>query len=113
ASECLFVDFLSEIEPKKVFEALKHPGCINAMQEELNMFYRKIAIGSKWVFKKKKDDNGKTTKNKARLVAQGCSQEEGNDYNETYALVVRMEAIMIFFAFSIYMNFKVKCLHEW
>ncbi|GJT54745.1 retrovirus-related pol polyprotein from transposon TNT 1-94 [Tanacetum coccineum] len=35
ASECLFADFLSEIEPKKVFEALKHPGWVDAMQEEL------------------------------------------------------------------------------
>ncbi|GJR27158.1 retrovirus-related pol polyprotein from transposon TNT 1-94 [Tanacetum coccineum] len=60
ASECLFANFLSEIEPKKVSEALKHPGWIDAMQEELNQFYRnkvwtlvplpygKIAIGSKW-----------------------------------------------------------------
>ncbi|GKF18592.1 hypothetical protein Tco_0063510, partial [Tanacetum coccineum] len=39
ASECLFVDFLSEIKPKKVFEALKHPGWIDVMQEELNQFY--------------------------------------------------------------------------
>ncbi|GKC36564.1 retrovirus-related pol polyprotein from transposon TNT 1-94 [Tanacetum coccineum] len=62
ASECLFADFLSEIEPKKVSEALKHPGWIDAMQEELNLFYKnkvwtlvplpygKTAIGSKWVF---------------------------------------------------------------
>ncbi|GJZ33484.1 retrovirus-related pol polyprotein from transposon TNT 1-94 [Tanacetum coccineum] len=59
ASECLFADFLSEIEPKKVSEALKYPGWVDAMQEELNQFYRnkvwtlvplpygKIAIGSK------------------------------------------------------------------
>nr|GFA91106.1 retrovirus-related Pol polyprotein from transposon TNT 1-94 [Tanacetum cinerariifolium] len=59
ANECLFAKFLSEIEPKKVFEALKHPVWINAMQEELNQFYKnkvwtlvplpngKIAIGSK------------------------------------------------------------------
>ncbi|GJW45044.1 retrovirus-related pol polyprotein from transposon TNT 1-94 [Tanacetum coccineum] len=40
ASECLFADFLSEIEPKKVSEALKHPGWVDAMQEELNQFYR-------------------------------------------------------------------------
>ncbi|GJX28201.1 retrovirus-related pol polyprotein from transposon TNT 1-94 [Tanacetum coccineum] len=97
ASECLFADFLSEIEPKKVSEALKHPGWIDAMQEELNQFYRnkvwtlvplpygKIAIGSKWVFMNKKDKHGTTTKNKARLVAQGYSQEEGIDYDETFA----------------------------
>ncbi|GJY39928.1 retrovirus-related pol polyprotein from transposon TNT 1-94 [Tanacetum coccineum] len=79
ASECLFADFLFEIEPKKVFEALKHPGWIDAMQEELKQFYRNIvwtlvplpygktAIGSKWVFRNKKDEHGITQK-AARLV---------------------------------------------
>ncbi|GJT69389.1 retrovirus-related pol polyprotein from transposon TNT 1-94 [Tanacetum coccineum] len=119
ASECLFADFLSEIEPKKVFEALKHPGWIDAMQEELNQFYRnkvwtlvplpygKITIGSKWVFRNKKDEHGTTTKNKARLVAQGDCQEKGINYDETFAPVARMEAIRIFLDFATYMNFKV------
>ncbi|GJT70042.1 retrovirus-related pol polyprotein from transposon TNT 1-94 [Tanacetum coccineum] len=119
ASECLFTDFLSEIEPKKASEALKHPGWIDAMQEELNQFYRnkvwtlvplpygKIVIDSKWVFRNKKDEHGTTTKNKARLVAQGYSQEEGIDYDETFAPVAMMEAIRIFLAFATYMNFKV------
>ncbi|GKE25060.1 retrovirus-related pol polyprotein from transposon TNT 1-94, partial [Tanacetum coccineum] len=78
---------------------LKHPGWIDSMQEELNQFYRnkvwslvplpykKIAIGSKWVFRNKKDKHGTTTKNRTRLVAQGYSQEEGIDYDETFALV--------------------------
>ncbi|GKD17876.1 retrovirus-related pol polyprotein from transposon TNT 1-94, partial [Tanacetum coccineum] len=81
ASECLFADFLSEIEPKKVSKAVKHPGWVDSMQEELNQFdrnslwtlvplpYGKTAIGSKWVFRNKKDEHGITTKNKARLVA--------------------------------------------
>ncbi|GJY51432.1 retrovirus-related pol polyprotein from transposon TNT 1-94 [Tanacetum coccineum] len=101
ASKCLFADFLSEIEPKKVSEALKHPGWIDDMQEELNQFYRNKVwtlvplpygkiIGSKWVFRNKKDEHGTTTKNKARLVAQGYSQEEGIDYDETFSLVSRM-----------------------
>nr|GEV07411.1 retrovirus-related Pol polyprotein from transposon TNT 1-94 [Tanacetum cinerariifolium] len=63
--ECLFIDFLSEEEPKKVSEALKHHGLVDAIQEELNQFvrkkvwtlvpepYGKTIIGSKWVFKKK------------------------------------------------------------
>ncbi|GJZ21728.1 retrovirus-related pol polyprotein from transposon TNT 1-94 [Tanacetum coccineum] len=87
ASECLFADFLSEIEPKKVSKALKHPGWIVAMQEELNQFYRnkvwtlvplpygKIAIGSKWVSRNKKDEHGTTTKNKAIMETQGYSQK--------------------------------------
>nr|GEV54499.1 retrovirus-related Pol polyprotein from transposon TNT 1-94 [Tanacetum cinerariifolium] len=80
ASECLFVDFLSEIEPKKVHEALKHPGWVDAIQEELNQFYRnkvwtlvpfpygKIAIGSKWVFRNKKGELGTIVRSKARLA---------------------------------------------
>nr|GFA92164.1 copia protein [Tanacetum cinerariifolium] len=92
ASECLFVDFLSEIEPKKTLVPFP---------------YGKIAIGSKWVIRNKKDEHGITTKNKARLVAQGYSQEEGIDYDETFAPVARMKAVRIFLAFSIYMNFKV------
>ncbi|GJW49679.1 retrovirus-related pol polyprotein from transposon TNT 1-94 [Tanacetum coccineum] len=119
ASKCLFADFLFEKEPKKLSEAMKHPGWIDDMQEELNQFYKnkvwtlvplpygKIVIGSKWVFRNKKDKHGTTTKNKARLVAQGYSQEEGIDYNETFAPVERMEAIRIFLAFATYMNFKV------
>ncbi|GKD18555.1 retrovirus-related pol polyprotein from transposon TNT 1-94, partial [Tanacetum coccineum] len=92
---------------------------VDAMQEELNQLYRnkvwtlvpllygKITIGSKCVFRNKKDEHGIITKNKARLVAQDYSQEEGNDYNETFALVARMEAIRIFLAFATYINFKV------
>ncbi|GJY28203.1 retrovirus-related pol polyprotein from transposon TNT 1-94 [Tanacetum coccineum] len=88
ASECLFADFLFEIEPKKLSEALKHPGWVDTMQEELNQFYRnkfwthvslfkgKIAIGSKWMFRNKKYELGTITRNKARLVARGYSQEE-------------------------------------
>ncbi|GJT32178.1 retrovirus-related pol polyprotein from transposon TNT 1-94 [Tanacetum coccineum] len=119
ASECLFANFLSEIESKKVSEGLKHPGWVDVMQEELNQFYRnkvwtlvplpqgKISIGSKWVFRNKKDEHGIITKNKVRLVAQGYSQEEGIDYDETFAPVARMEAIMIFLAFATFMNFTV------
>ncbi|GKE43014.1 retrovirus-related pol polyprotein from transposon TNT 1-94 [Tanacetum coccineum] len=89
------------------------------MQEELNRFYRnkvwtlvllpygKIDIGSKWVFRNKKDEHGITTKNKSRLVAQGYSQEEEIDYDETFLPVARMKAIRIFLAFATYMNFKV------
>ncbi|GKC52956.1 retrovirus-related pol polyprotein from transposon TNT 1-94, partial [Tanacetum coccineum] len=50
--------------------------------------------------KNKKDEHGTTTKNKARLVVQGYSQEEGIDYDETFAPVARMEAIRIFLAFA-------------
>ncbi|GJU97506.1 retrovirus-related pol polyprotein from transposon TNT 1-94 [Tanacetum coccineum] len=67
----------------------------------------KIAIGTKWVSRNKKDEHEITTKNKASLVAQGYSQEEGIDYDETFAPVARMEVIRIFLAFATYMNFIV------
>ncbi|GJW48668.1 retrovirus-related pol polyprotein from transposon TNT 1-94 [Tanacetum coccineum] len=119
AHECLFVDFLSEEEPKKVSEALKHPGWVDAMQDELNQFarnkvwtlvpapYGKTIISSKWVFKNKRDETGIVIRNKARLVAQGYNQQEGIDYDETFAPVARFEAIRIFLAFATYMNFIV------
>ncbi|GKA91006.1 retrovirus-related pol polyprotein from transposon TNT 1-94 [Tanacetum coccineum] len=96
ASECLFDDFLSKIEPKKM-----------QSMDSFSSPLWKIAIGSKWVFMNKKDEHGITTKNKARLVAQGYSQEEGIDYEEIFVPVARMEAIRIFLAFVSYMNFKV------
>nr|GEV47386.1 hypothetical protein [Tanacetum cinerariifolium] len=83
AHECLFIDFLSEEEPKKVSRALKHPGWVDATQDELHEFarnkvwtlvpapYGKTIIGSRWVFRNKRDETGIVIKNKARLVAQG------------------------------------------
>ncbi|GJU76797.1 retrovirus-related pol polyprotein from transposon TNT 1-94 [Tanacetum coccineum] len=67
----------------------------------------KIAIGSKWVSRNKKNEHEITTKNKGSLVAQGYSQEEEIDYDETFAPVTRMEAIKIFLVFTTYMNFIV------
>nr|GEU53530.1 retrovirus-related Pol polyprotein from transposon TNT 1-94 [Tanacetum cinerariifolium] len=80
AHECLFVDFLSEKEPKKVSEALKHLG---------------------W------DETGIVIKNKARFIAQGYNQQEVIDYDETFAPVARFEAIRIFLSFATYMNIVV------
>ena len=67
----------------------------------------KRAIGSKWVFRNKKDERGIVIKNKARLVAHGYTQEEGIDYDEVFAPVTRMEAIRIFLAFAASKGFTV------
>nr|GEW52881.1 anaphase-promoting complex subunit 2 [Tanacetum cinerariifolium] len=67
----------------------------------------KYAIGTKWILKNKKDARGIVVQNKARLVAQGHRQEDGIDYNDVFALVVRIEEIRLFFAFSSYMGFMV------
>ena len=50
-------------------------------------------IGTKWVFKNKQSEDGLVVRNKARLIAQGYCQKEGIDYEETFAPVVRLEAI--------------------
>ncbi|GJZ16504.1 putative ribonuclease H-like domain-containing protein, partial [Tanacetum coccineum] len=65
------------------------------------------AIGTKWVYRNKKDERGVVVRNKARLVAQGHRQEEGIDYDEVFAPVARLEAIRIFLAFASYMGFIV------
>nr|GEX28974.1 retrovirus-related Pol polyprotein from transposon TNT 1-94 [Tanacetum cinerariifolium] len=71
-------------------------------------------IGTKWVFKNKLDVNGIFSRNKARLVDQGYNQQEGIDYDETYAPVARLESIRILLAFAYDLDFKlfqmdVKC----
>nr|GEW93897.1 hypothetical protein [Tanacetum cinerariifolium] len=102
---CMFACFLSQEEPKRVHQALKDPSWIESMQEELLQFKMqkvwvlvdlpkgKRDIGSKWVFRNKKDKRGIVIKNKARLIAQGHTQEEGIDYEEVFAPVARIEAI--------------------
>ncbi|GJT44908.1 putative ribonuclease H-like domain-containing protein, partial [Tanacetum coccineum] len=67
----------------------------------------KRVIGTKWVFRNKRDERGTIIKNKARLVAQGYRQEEGVDYDEVFAPVARIEAIRLFLAFASFMGFTV------
>nr|GEW39707.1 putative ribonuclease H-like domain-containing protein [Tanacetum cinerariifolium] len=64
-------------------------------------------IGTKWVLKKKKDERGIVIKNKAQLVAQGHTLEEGIDYEEVFAPVARIEAIRLFLPYASYMGFTV------
>ena len=113
------VAFLSHIKPKNIKEASTDENWLIAMQEELNQFERndvwdlvprpsdQSVIGTKQVFKNKADEKGNITRNKARLVAQGYNQEEGIDYEETFAPVARLEAIRILLAFACFHNFKL------
>ncbi|GJY21126.1 retrovirus-related pol polyprotein from transposon TNT 1-94 [Tanacetum coccineum] len=68
---------------------------------------RKRAIGTKWVFKNKKDEKGIVIRNKARLVAQRYTQEEEIDYDEVFAPVARIEAIGLFLAYASFKDFVV------
>ncbi|GJV10794.1 zinc finger, CCHC-type containing protein [Tanacetum coccineum] len=116
---CLFAYFLSQEEPKKIAEALQDDSWVQAMQEELLQFklqqvwvlvdlpHGMKVIGTKWVYRNKRDERGVVVRNKARLVAQGYTQEEGIDYDEVFAPVARIEAIRLFLAFASFMGFIV------
>ncbi|XP_057529936.1 uncharacterized mitochondrial protein AtMg00820-like [Amaranthus tricolor] len=92
-------------EPQTSQEAAQEETWIEAMNEEIKMIEKnhtrelvdkprdKEVIGLKWVYKVNHNDNGSINKYKARLVAKGYAQQRGIDFNETYALVVRMETI--------------------
>nr|GEV12623.1 putative ribonuclease H-like domain-containing protein [Tanacetum cinerariifolium] len=67
----------------------------------------KRAIGTKWVFRNKKDERGIVVRNKARLVTQGHTQEEGSDYEEVFAPIARIEVIRLFLAYASFMGFMV------
>nr|GEW00693.1 putative ribonuclease H-like domain-containing protein [Tanacetum cinerariifolium] len=94
-----FSCLLSSIEPANVVEALRDVDWVSAMREELDQFARlkvwrlvlrpegKTIIKTKWIFKNKKDESSLFIQNKARLVAVGYSQQEGIDYDETFAPV--------------------------
>ncbi|GJU44967.1 retrovirus-related pol polyprotein from transposon TNT 1-94 [Tanacetum coccineum] len=100
-------------------QALKDESWVVAMQEELNQFVAndvwelvplpmsQSVIGTKWVFRNKLDENGIVSRNKARLVAQGYNQQEGIDYDETYAPVARLESIRILLAIACANDFKL------
>ncbi|GJW06673.1 putative ribonuclease H-like domain-containing protein [Tanacetum coccineum] len=113
------LETIVNIEPKKISQALEDESWVDTMQEELlqfkiqkvwilvNLPLGKKEIGTKWVYRNKKDERGIVVRNKARLVAQGHRQEEGIDYDEVFAPVARIEAIRIFLAFDSYMGFIV------
>ncbi|GJV09892.1 putative ribonuclease H-like domain-containing protein, partial [Tanacetum coccineum] len=117
--KCLFACFLSQEEPKKITQALADESWVEAMQEELLQFKLqnvwvlcdlpdgKRVIGTKWVFRNKRDERGTIIKNKARLVALGYRQEEGVDYDKVFAPVSRLEAIRLFLAFASFKGFTV------
>ena len=114
---CNFIAFISQIEPKNFKEAEFDESWLLTMQEEINQFIRndvwelvprpshQSVIGTKWVYRNKVDEHGVIVRNKARLVAQGYNQEEGIDYEETFAPVARLESIRMLLAFACHKNF--------
>jgi hypothetical protein len=118
-SEQSHVAFLSMTEPKNFEEASQDDDWIREMNEELDQIEKnntwelvprpedKNVIGFKWVFKNKMNEKGQVVRNKSRLVYKGHAQVEGQDFDETFAPVARLEAIRMFLAYSCHKNFKV------
>nr|GEV38395.1 hypothetical protein [Tanacetum cinerariifolium] len=77
------------------------------IQTLVDLPYGKMAIGTKWVFWNKKDERGIVIRNKARLVAQGQTQEEGINYDEVFAPVARIKAIRLFLAYASFKDLVV------
>ena len=85
---------LDQIEKNHTWELVPRP-------------HDKNVIGTKWIFKNKLNENGDVIRNKARLVCKGYAQQEGIDFEETFAPVARLEAIRMFLAFSSFQQIKV------
>nr|GEU89514.1 hypothetical protein [Tanacetum cinerariifolium] len=116
---CYYDAFLTSVEPKTYKEALTQSCWIEAMQEDLNEFEclevwelvprpdQVMVITLKLIYKVKLDELGGILKNKARLVDRGYRQEEGIDFEESFAPVARLEAIRIFLANVAHKNMVV------
>ena len=89
------------------------------MHQELHQFVRNdvwelvprpkdtYVIGTKWIFKNKTNEDGEVVWNKSRLMAQGYTQVEGIDFDESFAPVAKLESIQIFLSIACIMNFKL------
>ncbi|GJX70556.1 retrovirus-related pol polyprotein from transposon TNT 1-94 [Tanacetum coccineum] len=116
---CFYNSVLSKVEPKNFKSAVTKDCWFQAMQDEIYKFDRLdvwelvphldcvMIIALKWIYKVKLDEYGDVLKNKARLVAKGYRQEEGLDFEESFALVARLEAIRIFLANAASKNMTV------
>lgn len=110
---------ISQVEPRTTNEACKYESWFNAMKEELDQIIKKKTkemvsrpkgknvIGTKWVFINKMNKEGKIIRNKETLVYKGYLQQEGIDFEETYAPIARLETIRLFLSFNSYKDFKV------
>ena len=112
---CLLVEF----EPINVKDALENESWIEAMNEEIEQIEKnqtwtlvprpkhKNVIGTKWVFRNKLNEDGKVSRNKARLVCKGYSQEEGIDYGEIFSHIAILEGVRVLLAYASHRGFKV------
>ncbi|GJZ82928.1 retrovirus-related pol polyprotein from transposon TNT 1-94 [Tanacetum coccineum] len=101
--ETLEVDEILNIKESK-----NHPlGNVIGNLNQITLRFQVQNQGTKWVYRNKLDENGVVSHNKARLVAQEYNQQEGIDYDETYASVARLESIRILLAYACSLDFKL------
>ncbi|GJR61434.1 retrovirus-related pol polyprotein from transposon TNT 1-94 [Tanacetum coccineum] len=116
---CMYALTVSTIEPKNIKEAMADHSWIESMQDELNQFERlqvwelvprpegKNIIALKWLWKNKCDAENIVVLNKTLLVAKGYRQEEGIDFEESFAPVARLEAVRMFIAYAAHKNITI------
>ncbi|GJW40908.1 retrovirus-related pol polyprotein from transposon TNT 1-94 [Tanacetum coccineum] len=119
AEVCMYALTVSSIEPKNIKEAMLDHNWIESMQDELNQFKRldvwelvecpvgRNIIAVKWIWKNKTYVENTVIRNKSCLVANGYRQEEGIDFEESFAPVARLEAVRIFVAYAAHKNFPI------
>ena len=107
------------MEPKNFEENSEDEDWVKAKNEELDQIEKtntwelvprpgdKNVMGTKWVFKNKMNEQGQIVRNKARLVCKGYAQVEGQDFDETFAPVARLEAIRMFLSYATHKNIKL------
>ncbi|GKF26590.1 retrovirus-related pol polyprotein from transposon TNT 1-94, partial [Tanacetum coccineum] len=116
---CMFTLTVSQTEPKNIKEPMADSAWIEAMQEEIHQFERldvwelvdrtlcKNVINMKWLQKNNHDEENTVIRNKARLVAKGYAQQKGINFEESFALVARLEAIWLFVVYAAHRSLPV------
>ncbi|GJS11339.1 retrovirus-related pol polyprotein from transposon TNT 1-94 [Tanacetum coccineum] len=119
AEVCMYALTVSTTELKNIKEAMLDASWIESMQDELNQFKRLVVwelfkcligrniIAVKWIWKNKTDAENMVIRNKSRLVAKRYGQEEGIDFEESFAPVARLKVFRIFVAYAAHKNFPI------
>nr|GEV16951.1 putative ribonuclease H-like domain-containing protein [Tanacetum cinerariifolium] len=100
-------DLSAATQTRSMTKVAKDQGGLPQINNDNFHTHGKRAIGTKWVFKNNKDERGIVVRNKARLVAQGHTQEEGTNYEKVFTQVERIEAIRLFLAYASFIGFMV------
>jgi hypothetical protein len=113
---------MSLTEPATYKSAIKAPVWLQAMQDEITALHtqgtwslvslpaKRNLVGCKWIFKIKRHSDGSIARHKARLVAQGFSQEPGLDYGDTFSPVVKPATIRLVLALAAHFNWPLRQL---